>query len=185
VKKRKLGLAAVIGVWSLAAAFLACQSDVIEPTAVELDEDWYARAIYGYCKEPDGTPIYMAQVFWLAPPPSNQALGYCVTRWDGWYRIMDVHNEWEQYGGEDLPGEAFHCLEIYSDAENEILDFDPGVLKYRRDFEMDPTPGQGDLEQHGGFDDVYVRDIETGRGIYPACVTVRGLDDVFLGYDTT
>jgi hypothetical protein len=184
MKKRKLGFAAVIGVWSLAAVFLACQSDVTEPTSVELDEDAYARYIYGYCKDPVGNPIYMAQVFWLAPPPSNQALGYCVTRWDGWYRIMDVHNEWEQYEGLDLPGEAFHRLEIYHDAENEILNFNPEVMIYYRPFEMDLNPGQGEIEKNGLFQ-AHVRNIETGDGIYPACVTVSGYDDVFLGYDTT
>ena len=182
MKKRKLGLAAVIGLSSLAAAFLACQSDVTDPTPAELHEDGYYPAIYGYCiDELTNQPIYMAKVTWVSP---FGVMGYCISRWDGWYRIMDVNEEWGPLEGEDLDGDAEHILEIYNPAYNDIEDFNP-ELTYRRDFEMEPDPGQGTITKHGGFNDVYVRDSGTGDGIYPACVTIRGYDGAFLGYDTT
>jgi hypothetical protein len=189
MNKRKLGLAAVMGVSCLAAVFLACQSDVADPTPIELPEEydnnpalWEFPAIYGYCTEPDNTPIYMAKVTWESTSgPSPEILGYCITRWDGWYRITDFTGAWEPYEGDTLAGTAIHVLELYPDAYNEIEDYVP-VDTYRRDFEMDPDPGQENISKNGLFSG-YVKRID-GSGIYPATVTIKGYDGVFLGYDT-
>jgi len=162
------------------AAFLACQSDVTEPTQTTLNEDDAYPAIYGYCKDAEtGQPIYMAWVAWRSPLGE---LGYCITRLDGWYRIMDATEAWEVHEGQDLEGKATH--DLYDDAYAYIGGYEH-LKTYRRDFEMDPNPGHGELETNGLFQ-AYVRDAETGEGIYPAMVDVVGYNDGnILGYDTT
>lgn len=173
---------------ALAVGFLACQSDVTEPTPVELleeydstdPEEWEYPAIYGRCwdEEEPSQPIYMAKVTWRC---GEEVLGYCISRMDGWYRISDLTTAWEVYNGLYLDGEATHSL--YSTTTKEIIEYEyPN--NYNRVFYMDPDPGHGELTTNGLIEGRVKRD-DTGEYIYPACVTVYGEDDVFLGYDTT
>ena len=164
----------------LAPVFLACQSDVTEPTEVTLNEDWEYPAIWGYCLDDEGKPIYMAQVRWSSPAGE---VGYCVSRIDGRYRITDFTEAWVIHDGEDLDGEAHH--DLYNSAYAYIEDFEY-TETYRRDFEMDPDPGhEQPLETNGIFDNAYVRDAVTGAGIYPATVAAVGWNADLLGIDTT
>jgi hypothetical protein len=172
---------------ALGLALLACQSDVTDPTQIELTEEydsqnpeeWEYPAIYGYCRD-DGDPIYMAKVTWRC---GEDVLGYCITRMDGWYRISDLTDtyDWQSYAGEDLDGDATHSL--YEITYENIQGYDYPE-DYRRDFSMEPDPGHGTLATNGMIQG-RVKKADNGEYIYPACVTVYGDDMKFLGYDTT
>jgi hypothetical protein len=170
----------------LGSAFLACQSNVSDPTPIELLEEddnpvlWEYPAIYGYCKDDEGNPIYMASVTWTSP---QGEVGYCVSRIDGWYRIADLTGAWVVHDGEDLDGEAYHAL--YDSAYAYIQDFEY-TATYRRDFEMNPNPGhEQPIETNGKFDNAYVRNSVTGDGIYPATVSVVTWNGFTIALDTT
>lgn len=178
---------------TLAFGFLACQTDIVDQTPIELLEEeeeeydpmsspqeWEYPAIYGRCWDEENTsqPIYMAKVTWYC---GNKVLGYCITRMDGWYRISDLTGAWEEHNGEYLSGDAEHSL--YATTTREIVEYEyPN--NYQRNYYMYPDPGHGALTTNGKIQG-RVRREDDGTYIYPACVTVYGDDYTFLGYDTT
>lgn len=190
MKKRALRLVSAMAAATVTAAFLACQTDVTEPTAVELQEEedpgeWEYPAIYGRCydDESPNQPIYMAKVTWYY---GEEVLGFCITRIDGWYRISDLTGAWNEYNGQDLDGVAEHGL--YENAYAVIEEYEyPG--NYNRPFYMEPDPGHGTLTANGDIRG-RVKDQSTNEYLYPALVTAYGYVEeteelVFLGYDTT